>query len=112
MEKLREITHEADSIGPLENTQRPGQREIPAQSEVASNLFIDQKDIGLERFCQQDGFALAPVQRDRKDICPSLFYDSNLKPCRKRQHAAAHYLRRFRICQLLVHGNRNKDLLK
>ena len=45
LENLLEITHESHPVGTFQNAQRSREREIPAQGNSPSNLFIDQKHI-------------------------------------------------------------------
>ena len=50
MENLLEISHQSHRVRTFQDTQRSREREIPAQSDSASNLLIDQKHICPQGF--------------------------------------------------------------
>jgi hypothetical protein len=62
LEDLKEIIQEPEFVGPLQNTKRSREGEIPAQCDSASSLVIDQEHVRAQTFRQQNGLAFASVQ--------------------------------------------------
>jgi hypothetical protein len=80
LENLWEIAQESHRVRAFQHAKSSRNRQIPAEGNRPSNLFIDQKRICPQCFRQQNGLPFSPMQSDWKRSCVSFFHRPNLKP--------------------------------